>query len=137
MSRQPRRDTLPELHLRRALHARGLRFRVDHPLPGLPRRRADVMMTRSRIAVFVDGCFWHGCPAHATWPSTNADWWRSKIQRNIARDRATDAHLAALGWTVLRFWEHDDMVAAADEVHAEWRKSPGNVPARTRRADRQ
>ncbi len=113
MSRQARRDTAPELLLRRALHARGVRFRVDHPLPGMPRRRADVLLTRVRVAVFVDGCFWHSCPLHATRPATNAAWWRAKLARNVERDRETDAHLARIGWAVMRFWEHEDMDTAA------------------------
>ncbi|WP_330217850.1 very short patch repair endonuclease [Cellulomonas sp. FA1] len=130
MARQVRRDTAPELALRRALHARGLRYRVDHPLPGMSRRRADVVLTRARIAVFVDGCFWHSCPLHATLPRSNGPWWRAKLERNVARDRETDAHLASLGWSVLRFWEHADMSAAADEVMAVWltRRAPGEVP---------
>lgn len=116
MSRQRRRDTAPELALRQHLHAMGLRFRVDLALPGMPRRRADVVLTRVHIAVFVDGCFWHGCPEHATQPRSNVDWWRAKLDRNVERDRETDARLSELGWTVLRFWEHDDMAAAAATV---------------------
>lgn len=121
MSRQRRRDTAPELLLRRELHHRGLRFRVDHPLPGLPRRRADVLFTRARIAVFVDGCFWHSCPQHATFPTANADWWRNKLDRNVTRDQETDQHLKDAGWTVLRFWEHEDMTAAASLVIEAWK----------------
>ncbi len=124
MSRQRRRDTAPELLLRRELHRRGLRFRVDHPLPGMPRRRADVTFTRARIAVFVDGCFWHGCPEHATRPTANADWWAAKLARNVARDRETDAHLRDAGWQVLRFWEHEDIHAAAALIAAAYRTRP-------------
>jgi DNA mismatch endonuclease, patch repair protein len=120
LSRQKRRDTAPELLLRRELHSRGLRYRVDAPLPGLPRRRADVLFSRARIAVFVDGCFWHSCPEHGTSPANNAAWWREKLARNVARDRSTDAHLETLGWAVLRFWEHDDMSAAASQVVDSW-----------------
>lgn len=116
MSKQGRRDTAPELRLRKLLFARGLRYRVDAPLPGMPRRRADVLFTRRHVAVFVDGCFWHSCPAHATVPRTNRDWWTDKLNKNVARDRETDAHLEACGWKVLRFWEHEDMEAAADLV---------------------
>lgn len=116
--RQPARDTAPELALRRVLHARGLRYRVDlAPLPGL-RRRADVVFTRARLAVFVDGCFWHRCPQHATEPKSNAAWWQAKLDRNVARDRDTDAVLAAAGWLVLRVWEHEDAQVAADRVLA-------------------
>ncbi|WP_331956325.1 DNA mismatch endonuclease Vsr [Pengzhenrongella sp.] len=121
MSRQRRRDTAPELRLRRELHRRGLRFGVDRALPGLPRRRADIVFSRARIAVFVDGCFWHSCPEHATHPASNADWWCEKLARNVARDRETDERLTSADWTVLRFWEHADPVEAADAVEAMWR----------------
>ncbi|VEP41846.1 Very short patch repair protein [Tessaracoccus lapidicaptus] len=99
--------------LRRELHRLGFRYRVDHPLPGMPRRRADVLFTRAKVAVFVDGCFWHGCPEHKTSPANNAAWWTTKLARNVERDRETDAHLDALGWRVLRVWEHEDMRKAA------------------------
>lgn len=113
------RDTKPELALRKILHSRGLRYRVDHaPMPGL-RRRADVVFTRLRIAVFVDGCFWHGCPEHATVPRSNADYWVPKLQRNIERDRETDAVLLSRGWSVIRIWEHVPSEEAADRVVAE------------------
>ncbi|WP_225755642.1 very short patch repair endonuclease [Actinotalea sp. Marseille-Q4924] len=123
MSRQARRDTAPEVLLRHDLHRRGLRFRVDHPLPGLPRRRADVLFPRARIAVFIDGCFWHACPDHGTQPVSNAAWWSAKLERNVARDRSTDAHLAAIGWTVLRIWEHEDPSMAADRVMVAWERT--------------
>ncbi|MBB1510657.1 very short patch repair endonuclease [Tessaracoccus sp. MC1756] len=116
MARQHRRDTKPELFLRRELHQLGLRYRVDHPLPGMPRRRADVLFTRAKVAVFVDGCFWHACPEHKTSPANNALWWTAKLARNVERDRETDAHLVALGWTVLRVWEHEDMPQAAVRI---------------------
>lgn len=116
-----RRDTGPELALCRTLHARGLRYRVDHPLPFDRRRRADVVFPRARVAVFVDGCFWHGCPEHGTMPKANRAFWRDKIARNRARDADTDRRLADLGWTVLRFWEHEDVERAADAVEATMR----------------
>jgi len=116
MSRQRRRDTVPELALRRELHRRGLRYRVDEPLVGLPRRRADITFSRARVVVFVDGCFWHSCPDHRTAPRNNGAWWHAKLERNVERDRETDAVLTASGWFVLRFWEHEDMIAAADQV---------------------
>lgn len=116
MSRQATRDTEPELLLRHELHSMGLRYRVDAPLPGMPRRRADVLFTRAKVAVFVDGCFWHGCPEHKTSPTNNAAWWATKLARNIERDRETDAHLNSLGWTVLRIWEHDNMIQAATDI---------------------
>jgi DNA mismatch endonuclease (patch repair protein) len=116
LRRVRRRDTPAELRLRSELHRRGLRFRVDMaPLPGL-RRRADVVFTRAKVAVFVDGCFWHGCPRHMTWPVANAEWWRAKIDQNAARDRDTDRRLSEAGWTVLRFWEHEDSGLAAAQV---------------------
>jgi DNA mismatch endonuclease (patch repair protein) len=116
------RDTNPELALRRELHRMGLRYRVDErPLPGI-RRRADVTFRSARVAVFVDGCFWHGCPEHGTSPKANAQWWRDKIDRNRARDVDTDRRLAEAGWRVVRLWEHDvkrDPRAAAELVAAQ------------------
>lgn len=125
MSVHPRRDTAPELALRRELHRRGLRYRVDAALPGIPRRRADVVFGRAKVAVFVDGCFWHGCPEHGRKPVNNAAWWVLKLEGNVARDRDTDARLQAQGWTVLRFWAHEDMVVAASTVEARVRPSGG------------
>jgi len=118
MQDQSARDTRPELALRRLLHVSGLRYRVDRaPLPGL-RRRADVVFGRARVAVFVDGCFWHGCPEHGTRPRSNEQWWRDKLERNRLRDADTDARLRAAGWRVLRIWEHEDPVSAASRVRA-------------------
>lgn len=111
-----RRDTEPELALRSALHRDGFRFRVDFPIGS--RRRADVVFTRARVAVFVDGCFWHGCPEHATWPKANGDWWRTKIETNQARDRDTDRALTRAGWRVIRVWEHENPEVAASSVEA-------------------
>lgn len=117
--RMPSRDTKPELALRRELHRLGLRYRVGTaPLPGL-RRRADVVFTRRRIAVFVDGCFWHRCPDHGTQPKNNPNWWRAKLDRNVERDRHTDAALLAAGWHVVRVWEHEDPSAAAAAIAAQ------------------
>src|SRR5262245_8235108 len=98
----PRRDTSCERAVRSAVHSLGLRFRVDWSLPGT-RRRADLAFVRARVAVFVDGCFWHGCPAHGTWPRANALWWRKKITDNIRRDRDTDAYLRRNRWHAVRF----------------------------------
>lgn len=116
MQRQGRRDTQPELALRRELHRRGRRFFVDRaPLKGV-RRRADLVFPRRRVAVYVDGCFWHSCPLHATQPRNNAAWWAEKLAGNVARDRDTDARLIEAGWMVVRVWEHEDPMAAADRV---------------------
>jgi len=117
MQATPRRDTPCELALRAALRRHGLRYRVDWPLPGL-RQRADVAFVSARVAVFVDGCFWHGCPRHGTWPKANAAWWREKIQANVRRDRRTTRALRAAGWRVLRFWEHQDLERAALRVES-------------------
>ncbi|MEU5042714.1 very short patch repair endonuclease [Streptomyces griseorubiginosus] len=116
MSRQASRNTQPELTVRRLLHAEGLRYRVHYPVPGMPRRSMDIAFSKLRIAVFLDGCYWHGCPEHATHPRANAEWWRSKLDRNIARDRETTDHLTAAGWTVLRFWEHESAADVARRI---------------------
>ena len=118
MSSLARRDTAPELLLRRELHRRGLRFRLQFPVPGNRRRKIDIAFTRARLAVYVDGCFWHGCLEHGTSPRTNAEWWRWKIDRNQARDQDTDELLHRKGWQVLRVWEHEEVGAAADRVQA-------------------
>lgn len=116
MQNTRRRDTPAELALRSALHRRGLRFFVDRaPLPGM-RRRADLVFTRARVAVYVDGCFWHGCPLHGTAPKANAEWWRKKIARNQERDRDTVRRLAEAGWCVVRIWEHESTESAAARV---------------------
>src|SRR3712207_4738011 len=119
MSVARRKDTKPELDLRRILHARGLRYRVTYPVPGIARRTIDIAFTRVKVAVFLDGCFWHGCPAHGTQPRANGEWWARKLARNAARDGETNDALANLGWTVLRFWEHEDPTLMADRVQAE------------------
>lgn len=105
--RQGRRDTKPELALRRRLHGMGLRYRVDRQVIDGLRRRADLVFAGPRVAVFVDGCFWHLCPEHGNLPKSNHDWWRDKLEANVARDRDTDDRLAEAGWTVLRVWEHE------------------------------
>lgn len=110
------RDTRPEIALRRELHRRGLRYWVDRPPIARLRRRADVLFPRVRLAVYVDGCFFHGCPQHATWPRHNAEFWREKIETNRRRDRDTDGRLTEAGWTVLRAWEHEDPVEVADRI---------------------
>lgn len=116
LSKQKRRDTKPEVALRRALHRRGLRYFVDRaPLKGM-RRRADLVFPRRKVAVYVDGCFWHSCPIHATKPRNNAQWWADKLAANVTRDRDTDEKLLAEGWRVVRIWEHEDPAEAADRV---------------------
>jgi len=118
MSRHPRRDTRPELALRRILHAAGYRYRVNYPVPGLPRRTIDIAFTRRKVAVFVDGCFWHGCTVHGQVPASNHAWWCEKLEKNRTRDELTTVHLTASGWTVLRFWEHVSEIEAFDAVAA-------------------
>lgn len=104
--------------MRSAAHRRGLRYRVDAaPLKGL-RRRADMLFPSRRVAVFIDGCYWHGCPTHYQAPSRNADYWREKIAANRTRDRDTDRRLRDAGWTVVRIWEHEDCEVAADRIEA-------------------
>jgi DNA mismatch endonuclease (patch repair protein) len=118
MSRVGRRDTAPELALRRELHGRGLRYRVDRaPVAGI-RSRADIVFGPAKVAVYVDGCFWHSCPIHATAPRANAELWSEKLKRNRERDRHTDALLSAHGWHSLRVWEHEDMSDAAERIAA-------------------
>ncbi|WP_256096879.1 very short patch repair endonuclease [Streptomyces agglomeratus] len=116
MSRQGSRDTAAEIAVRKLLHAAGLRYRVNVPVPGMPRRTIDIVFGRAKIAVFLDGCFWHGCPQHATQPKSNAEWWRTKLEKNMARDRETTEHLETQGWTVLRFWEHEATPEVAAHV---------------------
>lgn len=118
MRRQLRRDTSPELLIRRGLHAAGLRYRVAYRVPGIPRRSIDVAFTRAKVAVFVHGCFWHGCPEHGTAPKANGQWWNEKLRRNVARDLETAEHLHGLGWTVCTVWEHEDPAAAVRRVVA-------------------
>ncbi|MFJ8859535.1 very short patch repair endonuclease [Streptomyces sp. NPDC102451] len=116
MSRQARRDTAPEVAVRKLLHASGYRYRLNERVPHMPRRTIDIAFTRAKVAVFLDGCFWHGCPEHATQPKSNAEWWRQKLARNMARDVETTEHLTTAGWTVLRFWEHEAPLRVAEQV---------------------
>lgn len=110
------RDTKPELALRSAVHARGLRYRVSaKPLAGV-RRTADLVFPRAQVAVFLDGCFWHGCPEHHTVAAANATFWADKVETNRARDRNTDERLAAAGWVSIRIWEHENPQEAAARV---------------------
>jgi DNA mismatch endonuclease, patch repair protein len=117
MEANRRRDTGPELRLRSLLHRAGHRFRCDHPIRLAGRTvRADIAFRGPHLAVFVDGCFWHGCPAHGQVPVANRDYWAPKLARNADRDREVDTALTAAGWSVLRFWEHVQAEEASDVV---------------------
>lgn len=110
------RDTRPELAVRRAVHSLGLRYRLGvRPIPTL-NRRADLVFTKQRIAVFVDGCYWHGCPLHSHSIQSNVEYWSAKLKRNVERDLDTTAQLEVAGWVVLRSWEHEDPAAVANRV---------------------
>ncbi len=115
-----RTDTKPEIALRHALHRQGYRYRKDYRLDLAPgsRVRPDIAFTARRVAVFVDGCFWHACPQHGTRPASNTWYWGPKLQRNVERDRAADAALAAAGWQVVRVWEHETLEDAVAAVTA-------------------
>ena len=116
MKRQTPKDTQPEIQVRRLLHAAGLRYRVHIAVPGRTRRTIDICFRAIGLAVFLDGCFWHGCPQHATYPAANADWWAAKLAGNQRRDADTTDHLRDLGWTVARFWTHEPPEAVAGSV---------------------
>ena len=119
MQANRRKDTKPEIALRSELHRRGLRFRKDHRVEGDGRSsRVDIVFTRQRLAVFVDGCFWHGCPQHMQQPKANSEWWRQKLETNQRRDQLIDDALERAGWRVLRLWEHVPPGDAADRVQA-------------------
>ena len=121
--RQPRRDTAHELAVRRRLHARGIRFRVDvRPCPQT-RSRGDLVWKGRRLVVFLDGCFWHACPTCGHLPRANAGWWTTKLAANVARDRRVDERLRDLGWRVLRFWEHEDPDEVVDVICAALQRS--------------
>jgi DNA mismatch endonuclease (patch repair protein) len=121
MSRIRGRDTGPEIVLRRALWALGLRYRLANPLPGKP----DLVFVRERVSVFVDGCFWHGCPDHGARPKTNKAFWHRKLSANLRRDRRVERQLRANGWRVIRVWEHEirrDAEKAARRVYRRIRR---------------
>ncbi|MBR1029404.1 very short patch repair endonuclease [Bradyrhizobium liaoningense] len=123
MTRTAQRDNTGERALRSALHRRGLRFRLHHRVLVESRRTADIAFPASKIAVFIDGCFWHGCPEHGTWPKNNRQWWRAKIEGNVARDRDTDRRLIDAGWTVMRVWTHEAVETAARRIETVVRRS--------------
>ncbi|MGO2932406.1 very short patch repair endonuclease [Microbacterium sp.] len=113
------RDTKPELAVRRLVHGRGLRYRVNARVEPDLRRTADLLFTRARVAVFIDGCYWHGCPDHCTMPKVNVAYWNTKIAGNRRRDIETTSRLTDRGWTVLRFWSHEvpgSVVSRIEEV---------------------
>ncbi|MGB6008127.1 very short patch repair endonuclease [Castellaniella sp.] len=116
MAKIRQKGTGAEMALRREMYRIGLRYRVDYEVLKRPHRVADVVFPGRKIAVFVDGCFWHGCPQHASWPKRNAEFWREKIEANRRRDADTNDRLRALGWRVLRFWSHESPVEAAQAV---------------------
>ncbi|MBZ4557571.1 very short patch repair endonuclease [Mycobacterium avium] len=118
MRSQRRRDTALESRIRKSLHRSGFRFRVDHRPEKSLRCRGDIVFTRLKVIVFVDGCFWHGCPRHATSPTNNAEWWREKLDANVERDRRNDQLLKELGWRVVRIWEHEETDEAVDRIRA-------------------
>lgn len=118
MQRVCQRNTSAESALRRELYAHGIRYRIHVPVLAEPRRVADIAIRRFRVAVFVDGCFWHGCPVHMTWPRQNADFWRAKIMANRTRDADTDSRLRASDWRVVRVWAHERPERAAARVAA-------------------
>ena len=128
MSQLRQRDNGPEMAVRRLLHAAGLRYRVAYRIPGQRRRTIDIAVTRRKIAVYIDGCFWHSCPEHFHLPKTNAEWWVRKMAMNRARDAASTAQLEALGWTVLRFWEHEPPHRVAAAIVAAAREPDGCGP---------
>ena len=122
------RDTKPEMAVRRLLHKRGLRYRVAiAPVPGV-RRRADIVFTKQRVAIFIDGCFWHGCPEHGRETfNHNIEYWPTKIATNVARDQDTNARLHEAGWTVMRFWEHEDTTSVVEAIRDVVRAGPGST----------
>jgi DNA mismatch endonuclease (patch repair protein) len=119
MRANPKRDTKPEVRVRSGLHRAGLRFRKNLMIR-LPERsvRPDIVFTRAKLAVFIDGCFWHQCPEHGNVPRTNVDYWVPKLRRNVERDRATDAALEVAGWHVIRAWEHEPVEQTVERVLA-------------------
>lgn len=111
------RDTAPEKSLRSALHEMGLRFRIDQRLNKKLNRKADIVFRPVRVAVFVDGCFWHGCPIHGTQAKANAEFWKNKIEHNQNRDLDTNVQLKKAGWRVIRIWEHEDTRKVAKRIY--------------------
>lgn len=115
MQRQPQKDTLPELDLRRELHRRGLRYRTHLPVID-GRLKHDIVFVGPRIVVEVRGCFWHNCPLHGTQPKKNSAWWAAKLAANCRRDADTERRLRAAGWALVTVWEHEEAKDAADAI---------------------
>jgi DNA mismatch endonuclease, patch repair protein len=118
MSQARTAGTRPELSLRRQLYRMGLRYRIQYIVKGLPRRTIDIAFPAARLAVFIDGCFWHGCGLHRSIPKSNARWWAQKLAGNKDRDKNTDERLTDLGWHVIRFWEHDEVADMVEAVRS-------------------
>jgi DNA mismatch endonuclease (patch repair protein) len=120
-----RRDTRPEQVIRSLLHRRGFRFRVDYPIRTAAgrKRRTDIAFTRQKLAIFIDGCFWHECPDHCRLPQRNRDYWQAKLSGNAERDRLVERELRGIGWTVLRFWEHERVEIVAARVEEALRQA--------------
>lgn len=131
------RDTKPELAVRRLLHAAGLRYRIAYRPERSLRRTADVVFPKQRIAVFIDGCYWHACPIHGTAAKSNAEYWSEKLKRNTERDVETTTALRDAGWTVLRFWEHEPPEEIADVVIAAVAQRRGATASIGRHSKRQ
>lgn len=121
MKRVRRSGTEPELLLRKELFRRGLRYRLDVRPLDTSRTRPDIVFPRAKVAVFVDGCFWHRCPDHGTMPKANRSWWKAKLDANVARDRRADQALTDAGWSVIRVWEHEEVGEAAEHIEQQVR----------------
>ena len=121
MAKVRQKGTDAEVALRREMYRIGLRYRIDYEVLKRPRRVADVAFPGRKIAIFVDGCFWHRCPDHGTAPKNNGKWWADKLDANVARDRRNDDELRKLGWTTVHVWEHEDPAAAAEAITKLWR----------------
>ncbi len=116
MEKQKQRDTGPEMKIRSIIHRAGFRFRTDYRPESSLKTRADIVFPRIKLAVFIDGCFWHSCPIHKTIPKSNTVWWQEKLEANRCRDRAADRALEEFGWTVIRIWEHEDPEQATQKI---------------------
>jgi DNA mismatch endonuclease, patch repair protein len=135
MRASKQRDTAIEIALRSELHARNLRFRLHHKLPEL-RGAIDIAFPRSRVAIFVDGCFWHFCPVHKTIPKANREWWLNKLKTNRARDQKISRRLIKSGWIVFRVWEHENMRQVAKRIEPLVRSRSASLASRTTRHPR-